>query len=90
MRPSGVGARTPIGSTLRIDRFPLPRPVVAHGVVTAHDATLPAVRPLDVGVHAGQRAVDVARVERLVGALEQSSFGVHQAPLESMRIRAAE
>src|SRR5206468_8160991 len=54
------------GLDARIDHRPLARPVRAHRLAAVHVAALHPVGPLDVGMHGGQGAVDVARVERLV------------------------
>ena len=56
---------------VRVDQRELPLPVRAHRVAAAHAAALHPVRPVDVVVHQRQRGLDVARVEGLVGALEQ-------------------
>ena len=56
---------------VRVDQRELPPPVRAHRVAAAHPAALHPVRPVDVVVHQRQRGLDVARVEGLVGALEQ-------------------
>jgi hypothetical protein len=58
--PAGGGSKAPRVDT-GIDEAPLPSPVVAHGVVAVHDTTVHPVRPLDVGVHRRQRALDVQR-----------------------------
>ena len=61
----------PDGLDQRIDEAPLPGPVPANLFVSVHVPALHPVRPLDVGMHGGQRGVHLSRIERAVGLSEQ-------------------
>src|SRR5205814_3101706 len=50
----------------RVDHCPLARPVRAYRLAAVDVAAFHSIRPLDVEMHGGQRAVDVARVEGVV------------------------
>jgi len=55
---------------MRIDHPPLARPVGSNTFVAVNSAAFHAIRPLDIGPHRGQSAVEVPRVEGRVGPFE--------------------
>ena len=54
---------------MRIEHGPLPRPIIAHALVSMDEAALHSVRPDHIGVHPGQHRVEAAGIEIAVGSL---------------------
>src|SRR5262249_59491602 len=56
-------------------------------VGTVGAAAVDGVRPVHVGMHGGERPVDIGCIERLVGALEQTPRSRHAPSTTSRRAR---
>src|SRR5262245_7151403 len=74
------------GLDMGIDHHPLPGPVAPQTVVALHVAAVLAVGPLDVGMDAGEDAVDVTGVEALVDAPEERQLVEHRAVHSSLML----
>jgi len=55
---------------VRIKHAPLSRPVLSHAFVTMDRAAFHSIRPNDIRLHRGQRAIQIARVEGLICTLQ--------------------
>ena len=75
----------PSGFDMRIDQCPLAQPVGPDTIVTMHVAAFHPIGPYDVGVHRGQRRIDVAGVERGVGLRKKVVVSGHCGIMPSRR-----